>query len=284
MPETQGSAAVTVAWTFPQGPLGELTAAAELRAQALARSAAELEHAARAAGPVPSFAAALRRAADGTSTVAVIAELKRRSPSKGAINETLDIPSRAADYAAAGAAALSVLTEPVRFDGSLDDLRAARAAVRIPLLRKDFIVHRVQLAEARAAGASAVLIIARALPPERRVALAGDALELGLDVLLEVRDERELDHALGVAHAVIGINNRNLETLVIDDAVSARLLPRVPPERTAVYESGVNRRADVERAAALGADAVLVGSALSSSSDGGSAVAGLAGVKRTIRG
>ncbi len=279
MPETQGNAAVETAWTFPLGPLGELTAAAELRAQALASGGAELERAAKTAGAVPSFAAALRG-----STVAVIAELKRRSPSKGAINETLDIPARAAEYAAAGAAALSVLTEPVRFGGSLGDLRAARAAVSIPLLRKDFIVHRVQLLEARAAGASAILIIARALPAERRSALAADARELGLDVLLEVRDERELEHALRVDHAVIGINNRNLETLVIDDAVSARLLPLVPAGRTAVYESGIASRADVERAAALGADAVLVGSSLSSSQDGRSAAANLVGVARRVRG
>ncbi len=279
MPEAQDIAALETSWSFPAGPLGELTAAAELRAQALESSAAALERSARSAPPVPSFAAALRSGA-----VAVIAELKRRSPSKGSINETLDVPARAAEYVAGGAAALSVLTEPMRFGGSLDDLRAAHAAVGVPLLRKDFIVHRLQLLEARAAGASAVLLIARALPPERRTALAADAQEIGLDVLLEVRSERELEHALGVAHAVIGINNRNLETLAIDDAVSARLLPRVPAHRTAVYESGVSSRADVERAAVLGADAVLVGSALSSSADGGAAAASLVGIARRSRG
>jgi indole-3-glycerol phosphate synthase len=129
-----------------------------------------------------------------------------------------------------------------------------------------------------------VLLIARALPPQRRTALAAEAQDLGLDVLLEVRSERELEHALGVAHAVIGINNRNLETLVIDDAVSARLLPLVPADRTAVYESGVSSRADVERAAGLGADAVLVGSSLSASADGGAAAALLVGVVRRARG
>ncbi len=266
-------------WVFPIGPLGELTAAAEGRAQALAASADALERAANESGPAPSFAVALRG-----STVAVIAELKRRSPSKGAINEALDIHARAVEYESAGAAALSVLTESVRFGGSLDDLRAAHASVRVPLLRKDFIVHRLQLLEARAAGASAVLLIARALPPALRTSLATDARTLGLDVLLEVRDERELDHALGVEHAVIGINNRNLETLVIDDAVSARLLPLVPADRTAVYESGISTRADVERAAALGADAVLVGSSLSSSADGRAAVSNLTGVPRRARG
>ena len=279
MPEAQDIAALETSWTFPAGPLGELTAAAELRARALESSATVLERSARSAPAVASFAAAIR-----TGAVAVIAELKRRSPSKGAINEALDVPARAAEYATAGASALSVLTEPVRFGGSLDDLRAAHAAVGVPLLRKDFIVHRLQLLEARAAGASAVLLIARALPPERRAALAAEAQDIGLDVLLEVRSERELEHALAIAHAVIGINNRNLETLVIDDAVSAHLLPLVPAQRTAVYESGVSSRADVERAAALGADAVLVGSALSSSANGGAAAAQLVGVARTARG
>jgi indole-3-glycerol phosphate synthase len=277
--EAQDTTAVAGTWTFPQGPLGELTAAAERRAQALAEGAGDLERAARSAGPVPSFADALRG-----DTVAVIAELKRRSPSKGTINEALDVPARAVEYAAAGAAALSILTEPTRFGGSLDDLRAARSVARVPLLRKDFIVSRLQLLEARAAGASAVLLIARALPPARRTALANEARALGLDVLLEVRDERELEQALDVARAVIGINNRNLETLVMDDAVSARLLPLVPSGRTAVYESGVTSRADVERAAALGADAVLVGSALSSSANGGAAVSALVGVARRTRG
>ena len=238
-----------------------------------------MERAANEAGGRASFAAALR---DGT--VAIIAELKRRSPSKGAINETLDVPSRAADYARAGAAALSVLTEPARFGGSLDDLRAACAAVAIPLLRKDFIVDELQILEARANGASAVLLIARALPEAKRESLAATARAVGLDVLLEVRDERELEHALRIDHAVIGINNRNLETLVIDDSVSARLLRLVPAGRTAVYESGVQSRSDVERAASLGADAVLVGSSLSLSPDGAAAVAALAGVPRHARG
>ncbi len=282
MPEAQDTIASAKRWSFPTGPLGELTAAAELRAQGLAGREAALEQGAGAAGDVASFAGALR---GGKQThVAVIAELKRRSPSKGAINEGLDVSARAAEYAAAGAAALSVLTEPVRFGGALEDLRAAHRAVRIPLLRKDFIVSRLQLLEAREAGASAVLLIARALPPERRTILAAEARAIGLEVLLEVRDEHELELALRVEHAVIGINNRNLETLVIDDSVSARLLPLVPANRIAVYESGVNSRAAVERAASLGADAVLVGSSLSASADGGRAAGELVGVIRKARG
>lgn len=278
MPEAQPISYGSDSWTFPKGPLGELTAAAELRASALFEHAVTLERAANDAPPVPSFADALRG-----GSVSVIAELKRRSPSKGSINEGLDVSARAVEYAAAGAAALSVLTEPERFGGSIEDLRAVRAAVRLPLLRKDFIVSRLQLLEARAAGASAVLLIARALPRANRFRLAEEARALGLDVLLEVRDETELTDALYVEHAVIGINNRNLETLEIDDSVSARLLPLVPANRTAVYESGVSGRDVVERAAVLGADAVLVGSSLSSAEHGGGAVSKLVGVKRRPR-
>lgn len=215
--------------------------------------------------------------------VAIIAEIKRRSPSKGVLDEMLDAEARAADYAAAGAAALSVLTEPSEFGGSLDDLIAVRGAVSVPLLRKDFIVDEIQLLEARAAGASAVLLIARALPPDQFFALAAGARALGLDVLLEVRDEGELERALGVPDGVIGINNRNLETLAIDDEISARLLRCVPPSRIAVYESGVRDADGVRRAAALGADAVLVGSALSIASDPRDAVRALTGIARCAR-
>ena len=227
---------------------------------------------------VPSFAAALCR-----QDVAVIGELKRRSPSRGLINDAFDLPERARSYTAAGAAALSILTEPERFGGSLDDLRAARAASTLPLLRKDFIVDRLQLLEARAAGASAVLLIARALAPSIFTSLASEALRLGLEVLLEIRDERELDRALGIEGAVIGINNRNLETLAIDDVVSERLFPRLPGHRLAVYESGIQGRASVERAAELGADAILVGSLLSAAGHGGDVLASLTGVKRRVR-
>ena len=213
----------------------------------------------------------------------MIAELKRRSPSAGAINLTMPIASRAGDYAAAGAVALSVLTEPDAFGGSLDDLRAVALATPLPLLRKDFIVHRLQLLEARVAGASAVLLIARALAPSLFSALAADAERAGLEVLLEVRDEDELERALQVRDAVIGVNNRDLETLDMDATVSARLLPRVPRDRVAVYESGVRDRADVERAAALGADAVLVGSSLSRADDGAAIVRALTGVSRRPR-
>lgn len=275
MTETQAAGR---AWTRPRGPLGELTGAAEVRAAQLRGRADDLERAAREAAPVPSLRSAL-----AGDEVAVIAEVKRRSPSRGVLDDALDAPERAAAYVSGGAAAVSVLTEPTRFGGSLDDLRAVRRATGVPVLRKDFIVDRLQLLEARAAGASAVLLIARALPPARLAALALDASALGLEVLLEVRSEDELDRALAHDRAIIGVNNRNLETLELDDAVSARLLRLVPPGRVAVYESGVRDHDDVLRAATAGADAVLVGSALSTAADGASAVAALAHVPRQSR-
>ncbi|MEK0431327.1 MAG: hypothetical protein RL139_1131, partial [Gemmatimonadota bacterium] len=174
--------------------------------------------------------------------------------------------------------------EPVRFGGALDDLTSARAAVPAPLLRKDFLVAPIQLLEARAHGASAVLLIARALPPAQLRDLALEAVALGLTPLIEVRTTPELSTALAVPQAVIGVNNRDLETLVIDPSVGARLIPLVPPDRVAVYESGVQSTADVERAAAAGADAVLVGSVLSVAADPVAAVTALAGVPRRARG
>lgn len=242
---------------------------------------ARLEREALLAAPAPRFGAVLHGA-----QVQVIAEVKRRSPSKGAINAELDAAARAAAYAAGGAAALSILTEPERFGGSLRDLEAARAVVRIPLLRKDFVTDEVQILEARASGASAVLLIARALPPARLRELAQMARTCGVECLIEVRDESELERALREPDAIVGVNNRDLETLVIDEAVGARLLPQVPADRAAVYESGVRERRDVERAAAMGADAVLVGSVLSALSDEQAtrAVQALRGVSRHSRG
>ena len=273
MTEAQGTR-----WTPPEGPLGELTRGSEVRAAAALADAGRLERLerwARERPAPPAFATALRG-----PTVRVIAELKRRSPSKGVINEGLAAGARAAEYARGGAAALSVLTEPTRFGGALEDLAEVRAAVTIPLLRKDFITHEVQLLEARALGASAVLLIARALPAARLRELAAAARERGLECLVEVRSEAELATAVSVSDAVIGVNNRNLETLVIDDAVGRHLLPLVPPDRVAVYESGVQGAAEVERAAAAGADAVLVGSVLSGAVDGAAAVAALTHVTR----
>jgi indole-3-glycerol phosphate synthase len=233
----------------------------------------------RMAGAAPSFKDALTG-----SRLAVIAELKRRSPSKGTLDDSLSATARTQAYVAAGASALSILTEPARFGGSLSDLREARGAVAVPLLRKDFITDDVQLLEARAFGASAALLIARALAPTRLAELAAAAIDVGLTPLIEIRSEEELADALTVREAVIGVNNRDLETLVIEPEVGARLIPLVPADRVAVYESGVSSRADGERAAALGADAVLVGSALSTASDPSVLLGDLTSLARRRRG
>lgn len=265
-------------WSPPTGPLGRLSAAAEARAKALVARRAELESLAATAGVRPSFAAALRRA-----DVSVIAELKRRSPSRGVIDATLDAGAQTAAYARGGASALSILTEPVEFGGLPEDVRDARAATSLPVLKKDFHVHPIQLLEAAGLGASAVLLIARALTPSQLGRLAEEAAALGLEALVEVRSDDELELALEIDYAVIGVNSRNLETLEIDPTVTDRLLAAVPADRVAVAESGVSTRSDVERAAAAGADAVLVGSAVSASSDPAAAVAGLVGVARRQR-
>ncbi|MBV9879855.1 MAG: indole-3-glycerol-phosphate synthase [Gemmatirosa sp.] len=265
-------------WTPPGGTLGTLVADAARRAAALRPRLRELERHAAAAPPAPSFAGALRG-----ETVAVIAEIKRRSPSKGDINPGLSVVDQAAAYAGGGAAALSILTEPTRFGGTEADLVAARGAVSLPLLKKDFHVAPVQLVEARALGASAALLIARALSPTSLRALAALGADLGLDVLVEVRDERELDVALSTEAPVVGVNNRNLETLVIDLAAGDRIVPLIPPDRLAVFESGVSTVAEVERAADAGADAVLVGSSVSAAADPVAAVRALCGVARRSR-
>lgn len=257
----------------PSGPLGELTAASHARAALLASRRATLRARAEATPAGPSFRQALQQ-----GTVAVIAELKRRSPSKGVLDDTLSAAARGGQYEAGGAAALSILTEPTRFGGTLDDLQQVGAAVGIPRLRKDFIVDDTQLFEARAAGASAALLIARALPDDRLAALAATARAVGLEPLVEVRDEAELASALAAGAQVIGVNNRDLETLIIDPAVGARVVAQIPRDRVAVYESGVADRAGVEAAARAGADAVLVGSVLSTAADGAAAVRQLVGV------
>jgi indole-3-glycerol phosphate synthase len=250
-------------WVRPGGTLGRIVTEARERSTELARRERELR------------AAALRG-----STVAVIAEVKRRSPSKGSINPGIETGEQAAAYARGGASALSILTEPLHFGGAPEDLSRARASVSIPLLRKDFHVHPAQLYEARALGASAALLIARALAPDELEELSGVATSIGLEAFVEVRDEAELERALRTRAPVVGVNNRNLETLEIDPATSDRLLPLVPPERVAVWESGISTAADVRRAAAAGADAVLVGSSVSASQSPVDAVRALVGVPR----
>ncbi|MEP6507906.1 MAG: indole-3-glycerol-phosphate synthase [Gemmatimonadales bacterium] len=272
-PETQAN----FAWVFPSGTLGELTAAAWARSEVLEQKRESVGLAPDQGLIRPSFAEALRRA-----NVAVIAEMKRRSPSKGEINSALGSAEQASKYAAGGAAALSVLTEPTRFGGRNDDIGKARVS-GLPILKKDFHVSEAQLAEAVALGASAALIIVRAISPDRLPVLAQAAREIDLEVLFEVRDQLELNRALEAGATMIGVNNRNLETLLIDPDTVSRIIPLVPSECIAIAESGYSTAADVQRAADAGADAVLIGSSLSASPDPRAAVTLLSGVARRQR-
>jgi indole-3-glycerol phosphate synthase len=194
--------------------------------------------------------------------VSVIAEVKRASPSRGGIRPDLDVASLVTAYQAGGAAAVSVLTEEDHFRGSLADLRTAAAVTRLPLLRKDFIVDPYQVHEARAFGASAILLIAALLDDRDLRSLAALAEDLGLDVLLEVHDAGEMARALAVDGTVIGINNRDLRTFEVSLDTSLRLAEAVPRGRLLVSESGIRNRADLETLAAVGVDAVLVGESL----------------------
>jgi indole-3-glycerol phosphate synthase len=265
-------------WIPPTGTLGGIVAEARERVAALRAREAELARlAADASGP-PCFSSALRLA-----NVAVIAEVKRRSPSKGWINPEIRAVHQAQAYEAGGAAAISVLTEPKHFGGEPADVIAIRDGVRLPVLKKDFHVDPIQLLEAKAIGASAALLIVRALSPRAFRDMVAAANELALELLVEVRDESELSRALEAGVSVIGINNRNLETLVIDAATCERLLGAIPASVVAVAESGIADRADVERLARAGADAVLIGSAVSAAPDPASAVKDLSTVPRVGR-
>jgi indole-3-glycerol phosphate synthase len=223
--------------------------------------------------PARDLAAALRTGA----APAVIAEVKRSSPSAGTIRDA-DAAEQARIYEAAGAAAISVLTEPRHFDGSLLDLQAARRAVDLPVLRKDFVIHPAQLIESRAAGADAVLLMAPAVSELELKALVAAAADLGLDALVEAHAEEDLDRALATGAELIGINARDLETLEVDLGRALALLERIPGDRVAVAESGISTREHVERALAAGARAVLVGEALMRADDPGATLRSLRGV------
>lgn len=209
----------------------------------------------------------------------VIAEVKRRSPSKGDLADIPDPAVLASRYAAGGAAAISVLTEQRRFGGSLDDLRAVRAAVDTPILRKDFIVASYQLVEARAAGADLALLIVAALTDDELRRLYDEARELGLAVLVEVHDEAETERAVELGAELVGVNARNLKTLAIHEDTFGRLAPLVPDDRVKVAESGIFGPEDVKRFVGEGARAVLVGEALVRDGDPERAVAAMTGVE-----
>lgn len=215
--------------------------------------------------------------------VSVIAELKRRSPSKGTLNDTLDPVIQAKAFVRGGAAAVSVLTEPTFFGGSLADLDAIRATVTVPVLRKDFHIDPLQLVEARRASATAILLIARALEQPQLTKLMEFAGRLGLEAVVEVRNEAELERALDAGATIVGVNSRDLETLEVDERVPERLMPMVPANVVGIWESGVHDVESVRRAAAAGADAVLVGSALSRAPDAAALIRELSVVPREAR-
>jgi indole-3-glycerol phosphate synthase len=232
-----------------------------------------LEKLKEAAGRAPSprdVMGALR-----TDGVAVIAEVKRASPSKGALAAIADPAALATDYEAGGARVISVLTEPKRFGGSLEDLAAVRDVVGVPVLRKDFVVSSYQLWEARAYGADLVLLIVAALAQNALISLVERARSIGLVPLVEVHDADELDRALEAGADIIGVNARNLATLKVDRAIFTQLAPRIPDDVIKIAESGVRGPHDLLAYAAAGADAVLVGESLVVGRDPRSAVADL---------
>jgi len=199
--------------------------------------------------------------------VAIIAEVKRSSPSKGKLSDIADPAELASIYASSGAAAVSVLTEERRFGGSLKDLDDVRAKIAIPILRKDFMVTPYQIWESRAHGADVILLIVAALNQDSLIELLSCADSLGMQALVEVHTEEEVDRALGIGAKMIGINSRNLKTLEVDRQVFPRLAVGIPPEIIKVAESGVSGPAEVAEYAKAGADAVLVGEALVTSAN-----------------
>lgn len=218
-----------------------------------------------------------------SSGSSVIAEVKRRSPSKGDLSEIPDPAALAQAYERGGAAAISVLTEERRFGGSLTDLRQVRAAVGVPLLRKDFVVSDYQVLEARAAGADLVLLIVAALDDATLTRLHDLTRELGMTALVEVHDEAETERAVDLGAELVGVNARNLKTLAVDPATFGRLAPLVPSDRVLVAESGITGPADVARFVDEGARAVLVGEALVRDGDPEAAVRGMTGLVRETR-
>ena len=243
---------------------------------ALRRSAADLRRAAEAAPPPRPVLGPL----GDRARVGVIAEVKRRSPGAGEIDMGLDPASLAAEYEAAGATAVSVLTDGPWFGGSLEDLRSVERAVAVPVLRKDFLIDPLQVYEGRAGGADMMLLIVRILDP----VLAGDLRamihDLGMTALVEVHDEWEIETALRAGAALVGINNRDLSAFRTDLGVTERLARYLPGEVLVVSESGIRGADDVARVAAAGADAVLVGEALVRSGDAGRLVRELGAVPR----
>lgn len=236
--------------------------------------AAELTAFATRANGRPSF----RNALDVSGRLAVVAEMKRRSPSAGAIAENTDAATQAGAYATAGANAISVLTDEKFFGGTLDDLRSVtgvfrRDGIPVPCLRKDFMVHPVQVVEAAEAGASAILIIVRALGDDEMCELFQAATLAGLDALFEIHNEPEIERAVNAGAKIIGVNNRDLAIFKTDLGLSERLIPLIPPDVISISESGIFTADDAARVRAAGARAILVGEALMRARDPAALVA-----------
>lgn len=246
----------------------------EVAAERTRRSLASWLTEARARTDVRGFTAALRAkiAAGGSG---VIAEVKKASPSKGVLREHFVPAEIAASYAAAGAACLSVLTDERFFQGSAACLQQARSACSLPVLRKDFVVDAYQVVQARALGADAVLLIAACLDDAQLADLEATALELGMDVLVEVHDGAELERALRLKTPLVGVNNRDLRSFEVRLQTTLELLPQLPADRLLVTESGIATRADVQRLRAAGVQAYLVGEAFMRAPDPGAALAEL---------
>jgi len=264
---------------MPKATLDEILKVTRTRVAALQACATDLARRAAAAPPPRPFLGVPLG-----PTVGIVAEIKRRSPSQGAIRPDLDPVAHARAYARGGAVAVSVLTDEAHFGGSLDDLSQVAAAVPLPVLRKDFILDETQILEARAAGASAVLLIVRVLAPDRLSALAAAARSQGLATLVEVHTVAELDGALAVRPTAVGVNARDLRSFTVDLRGAEGVVACVPRDVPVVAESGIEGRADVERLAAVGADFVLVGTSLARHRDPETAVRALTGVGRIRRG
>lgn len=270
MPETQADRRGDI--------LRRILATKRAEVEALRPRAGELEATAAKAPPARGFAAALVG-----GCVAVIAEVKRRSPGAGEIRPGLDPGALAAEYAGAGASALSVLTDRDYFGGSLDDLRAARSAAALPALRKDFTVDPIQVWEARAAGADAILLIVRILDDASLRGLRELAEGLGMDALVEVHTPVELRRAVDSGARVVGVNNRDLKTFRTDLAVTESLLPSLPEDAILVSESGIRSGSDVARLGRAGVHAVLVGESILRAPDPAAMVRELASSPRAPR-